>query len=487
VSKTSSIFVSSAQLRKVVNDRLRAAREKLGDFFTRVNRTVIYLTEIRILERLVLQTRGAKFLGTYVSDSGVRLVSDLESLQRGTNVQEELVSAGPVESELAGASPHISDYWQVVARRLWLVVLIFGVTMASAIWAVSKQRTIYETSSSIQINDPLEVTRQLTVQSRGLPGISLFVDPIESEIQVLASAQVARRVVNELGMRLVPKDEGLVRSDLFHDPWIAPEMADGSLQLVYDDDGTRARLLNAAGIELASGPVGSVIDLGVLRITPQPPPTLERTYGVTIHPATDVRNEVQGRLAAESLESTNIVYVAYRGPDPILAPRILNEATVALQGFGRDRVRDGAERELDFIAQRLDSAMTLLQLSSREIRLFKESADFTNLTIQEQQLVNRYERIDRRIQDLIAQQDALQSLTVGLESSGVEGVDLVNFMAVLPAGVNPQIRGITDDIQERKDEVQKLLTEEGKTGDHPQVIAVRTQLLAREGELRGAV
>jgi len=388
---------------------------------------------------------------------------------------------------LAGPSPHIADYWQVVARRLWLVVLIFGVTTASAIWAVSQQRAIYETRSSIQINDPLEVTRGLTSPSFGLSGINLFVDPIESEIQVLASAQVARGVVEELGMRVLPENVNLVRSQLFLDAWVDPAMPDGPLQLAYDNAGVRARILDAAGREVAEGPVGMVLDMGLLRLAPQPPPNEDRSYGLMIRPISDVQNEVLGRLGAESVESTNIVSLSYRGPDPILAPRILNAATAALQGFGRDKVRDQAERELKFIEQRLDSAQTLLQASSREIRNFKETAEFTNLTIQEQQLLNRFQRTDERMQALIQQQDALQTLTVGLEASGVEGVDLVSFMAALPTGVNPQIRGITDNIQDRKDAIQTLVTEDGFTGDHPRVRAVRVQLATSESELRGAV
>ena len=54
--------------------------------------------------------------------------------------------------------------------------------------------------------------------------MNLFVDPIESEIQVLASAQVARSVVNELGLRIVPANPSLVRSDLFVDAWIDPAL-----------------------------------------------------------------------------------------------------------------------------------------------------------------------------------------------------------------------------------------------------------------------
>jgi hypothetical protein len=76
---------------------------------------------------------------------------------------------------------------------------------------------------------------------------------------------------------------------------------------------------------------------------------------------------------------------------------------------------------------------------------------------------------------------------VSLEASGVEGVDLVSFMAALPTGVNRQIRDIADDIQDRKNEIQTLVTVDGFTEDHPRVRAVRVQLATREGELRGAV
>ena len=403
-------------------------------------------------------------------------------------MQDELVFDGPRESQLAGPSPHIADYWQVVARRIWLVLLIFGVTTASTIWAVAQQLTVYATNSTIQINDPLEVSRGLNVEGRGLSRLTgLYVDPIESEIQVLASAQVAWHVVNALGLRVLPEDASLVRSQLFLDAWVDPAMPDGPLQLVYDDEGLRARILDVDGRDLAEGPVGTVLDMELLRLTPQPPPTEDRRFGLVISPTTSVQYEVLGRVGAEPIESTNIVAVSYRGADPILAPRILNAATAALQDFGLDRVRERTQRELDFIEQELGSARTVLQESSLEIRNFKESAEFTNLTVQEQQLVNSFERTDQRMQTFIAQEEALQALGVSLEASGVEGVDLVSFLAALPEGVNPQIRGIADDIQNRKDAVQTLVTEDGFTDDHPRVVAVRAQLATRESELRGAV
>lgn len=271
-------------------------------------------------------------------------------------MQEEPTSHRPLESELSGSSPHISDYWHVITRRLWLVLLIFGVTTASAIWAVSKQRTIYRTAASLQINDPLEVTRQLTVPSR-VSGMNIFVDPIESEIQVLASAQVARSVVNRLGMRMVPENPNLVRSDLFVDAWIDPSTRDGVLDLVYNAEGTAAQIFDGTGNLVLEGPVGVELDAGWLKLRLQLPPEEDRRYRLLIRTENEVQGEIQGKLVAAALESTNIIQVSYDSYDPILAPKILNGATLALQGFGADRVRVQAERDLAFIEQRLDSAL----------------------------------------------------------------------------------------------------------------------------------
>ena len=142
-------------------------------------------------------------------------------------------------------------------------------------------------------------------------------------------------------------------------------------------------------------------------------------------------------MGAQPLQSTNIVSVSYQGADPILAPKILNGATAALQEFGLDRVRDRAQRELDFIVQQLDSASAVLRESSREIQTFKESAEFTNLTVQEQQLLDNFQRTDERMQAFMAQEEALQALAVSLEASGVEGRGLGELHGCPPRGGEP--------------------------------------------------
>lgn len=41
-----------------------------------------------------------------------------------------------------GDPTHLADYLGVISRRLWLVLIIFAVTTASAIWAVARQQVL---------------------------------------------------------------------------------------------------------------------------------------------------------------------------------------------------------------------------------------------------------------------------------------------------------------------------------------------------------
>ena len=150
----------------------------------------------------------------------------------------------------------------MVSRRLWLVLIVFGVTTASAIWAVSRQRIYYQSHLSLQVNDPAQPARGLTPGR--ISGLDIFVDPIESEIQVLIqvlrSTPIAAAVVDSLGLGLRPASEDWVRSDLFRDVRVEQGAPEGRLELVYDAAGRRAQL---------RAPDGSVLGIPVLGVIPR--------------------------------------------------------------------------------------------------------------------------------------------------------------------------------------------------------------------------
>jgi len=393
----------------------------------------------------------------------------------------------PLDPDLGMSAPHLADYWQVITRRLWLVLLIFSVTAAAAIWAVSRQRTYFETSLLIQVDDPTDRARPLTSSSLRLQS-QIFVDPIESEIQVLRSRQVAEQVVHDLGLRLRPAvSSGIPRSDLFRDIELSEDAVLGGYSLRYGERGQRAELVSPDGTVLGEAEANTRLDGGSVAFTLMPAPSDSREFPLEVTYTDAVIGEVQGALFAALRESTNLIDASFRHDDQLYAQLILDSAAEALRQLGAEKVRREARRTLEFTQMQLDSARAEFRDAAAAIREFQESRAFTNLGQQEQRLLTRIQRLQEEVDDLQREESALQSLRGGLEGMGVEEVDLVTFLAQLPAGANSQLRSLVGEIQQRKSELQQLRTEDGLSETHPQVVALRTQVQSREADLVSAV
>jgi uncharacterized protein involved in exopolysaccharide biosynthesis len=165
----------------------------------------------------------------------------------------------------------------------------------------------------------------------------------------------------------------------------------------------------------------------------------------------------------------------------------LDQAAQSLQNFGARKVRRSAASDVAFVERQLDEAEAQFLASSRAIRDFQQSSAFTDLGAQGRQVVDRLQTITDDISQLELQEDALRQLSIDLQGFGIEGVDLVAFLAVLPEEINPQLRTLVGEIQDRRDEAQRLLTEEGKTLNHPEVKGVIEQVRSRESELEAAL
>lgn len=380
---------------------------------------------------------------------------------------------GDVEPERLGGTPHLSDYWQVIARRLWLVLMVFTVTAASSIWAVSRQKVFFQGNMSLQVNDPLQRQRGLVTGSR-VSGMDIYVDPIESEIQVLRSSSIAANVTDSLGLRLRRSPADAPRSQLFIHAKVSPEAPNERHQLVYQGDGSSAALRAADGTVLGTAAVGERLDGGFVSFVVQPPPDESRVHDLEIVPAGAVQGELSFSTAQR--EYTNIIDVTLIHADPVLIPGILNQAGLALRDKGAERVRQQARADMDFINERLDSAQVQLARSMTQIRDFKRTQAFTNLSQRERELVNRSEVLSRDIEEWSRQRRVLSNLMVAIRERGVADVDLPALSAQLPAGTAPEVARLIDRIRTQLTEERRLVAEERMSPSHPQVAAVQGEI-----------
>lgn len=390
---------------------------------------------------------------------------------------------GDGEPERLAGTPHLSDYWQVIARRLWLVLVVFTVTAASSIWAVSRQKVFYQGTMSLQVNDPLQRQRGLVTGAR-VSGMDIYVDPIESEIQVLRSSSIAATVADSLGLRLrrVPGDAP--RSHLFRNALVAPEAANGRYQLVYEGDGASAALRASDGTVLATAVPGERLDAGFVSFQVQPPPDEGRVHDLEIVPAGAVQGEMG--FTATQREYTNIIDVTLVHADPVLVPGILDQAGAALREKGAERVRAQARADMEFINERLDSAQAQLSRSMAQIRDFKKTQAFTNLSQRERELVNRSETLSRDIDGWSRQRRALAELASTIETRGIGRADLSAVSAQLPAGSAPQVTRLIEQVQTQQTEERRLVSEERMSPSHPQVLAVQAEIQELGGQLAEA-
>lgn len=416
--------------------------------------------------------------------------------------------SAPLSPASTGEPTHLRDYWNVVVRRFWLVLVVFAVTTASAMWAVAQQETFYEAHLTLQVNDPIQPARGL-VGNRAVSGMDIFVDPMQSEIQVLLSSQVALAVIESLGLRLVPDEADLPRSALFRQVSVDPELPPGAYTLAYDADGTTAVLSDASGIEVGRAAAGELLQGPGLAFVPAPAPRESRSYPLRVVPARSIIPEISANLRAAPTESTNIIEARLLSSDPELVDDMLNAAAQELRAIGARRVASQASRDIQFIEAQLDTARQNRSEAAGSIQTFKESQEFTTLSAREQALVERLQTVQRDIESVDREQDALADIARRIADVGPREIDFAAVQASLPEGTNRQIRDLIEEIRAASSANRLLRVEERLAPGHPRVEASEAQidrlaeeivqavgarlgviqdeleiLLAREGEIR---
>ncbi|MFW6200324.1 MAG: polysaccharide biosynthesis tyrosine autokinase, partial [Gemmatimonadota bacterium] len=226
---------------------------------------------------------------------------------------------------------------------------------------------------------------------------------------------------------------------------------------------------------------------GAVRFEVSAPPSEQRVYELALVPAEEVVGEIRNNISAIARENTNIIDVTFTHPDPVLAPRILNQAAQALRQYGARRVSVAASQDVAFIEEQLDSARRQLSQSLEAIQEFKETRAFTDLSLQEQNLVNEIQRATEDVGALERQRSTLAELERRTDRSPLGEVNLVSLVAELPEGQTPQIRDLADRIQDRQEDLQDLLTTQRVTRDHPRAQALLSQIASIRSELGEAI
>lgn len=389
----------------------------------------------------------------------------------------------PIPADPEEDTIHLVDAWNIVRRRLWIVIVVLVSTLGAVLWATSQRPDVYQSYLALQVNDPSARGRNLNVV-RNVSLNELHVDPVQSELEVLRSRPIADTVIQALGMRLVAADPGLVRSDLFTDAHVAPGFPSGGYELEYDDRGRTVRLLGEEGNVLAEGPVRRPLQYAGLRLTPARPPGEARAYALQVVDPAYVAPEVLAGLQATPREATNVIDVSYTGRDPELTPRILQEAARALALHGVIKNRTVASQTVDFLEEQLQQSYGQLRESLDRVKAFKSSRSLTDLTSEEQTVFKQIQEYQASAERLSLETSAYAGLIGQLQSGGVDPAELERLSALPSLADNPSIQyNLRQLLDLRGLRQQKTTGGLAMDGSHPEIQGLDARIRQTEENL----
>lgn len=374
---------------------------------------------------------------------------------------------------------HIEDYWRVVRRRAWLILLTTLVAVLAALWAASRSPQLYRSALTLRVGDPRGRLGQLG--DLDLTPNMLWTDPVESELQQLSTQAIAQWVVDSLQLRAQSRD--LPRALLLADVQLGVPAVPGEYRVqvgaggtVELRDGSESSARGATGQPLAF-PGGSLVVRGGVE---------PGTYTLEVISQSAAEALVSGGLAASIRPETNLIDVTYTGTDESLAPRILNAVAAALRNLGVSRARDWASARSEFIRGRLEEAGTNLRSALQAVEEYKQDRGLATLSAEESRVLQRMSALQSELEAALLERSIYQRLVSQVSGSGLQPRDIQQFALLSSAEASRSVRWFYDELLQLLEERANQVGPKGKHPSHPDVVALDSRIAETQQQLLAA-
>lgn len=370
-----------------------------------------------------------------------------------------------------------------VRRRWWAVVLVFLVVLAVGIWRTLNEPRLYRATSTVRIQ---QVQAPVAGAAPTPTYFDYRIDRLASERQVIASANVAERVVQRLGLRLqiaLPAD--LRRGQLFGatPPVVDSAIPSADFQLRLAD----ARYsLRGRGIDYGSAAYGDTLrGPGFMFVVPAP---LGNGIGEVILHVGSWRSAidlVRGGLSSAPVENTDIIAISYLGTDPVLTAQIANEVARAYADFSREALKEQAARKSAFIGEKVREQEARLSAAQDRLKEFRERNKLTDVTAEQLALQERIQNLEGERKQAQLEQDIYSSLIGKLSAADTTDEELRRLVGTQAVARNSSVNELYsrwfDLIRERQ-----ILVSQGFTPRYRDIKAIDSLIARTKQDLQVA-
>jgi capsular exopolysaccharide synthesis family protein len=375
---------------------------------------------------------------------------------------------------------HLEDYWRVIRRRAWLILLTTVVALAAAMFVASRRPQLFRSSLTLQVGDPRGRTGQLG--DIDVTPQMLWTDPIESEVQQLTTQAVAKFVVDSLQLRARSPD--VFRPLIIEDVLIDSAAAGVDYRLRIGDDGSLS-IEGGGQTTPVQGRVGEPLRFaaGYVVVSPR---AQAGEYTLSVETQTYAEGTVTGGLASSTRPETNLIDVTYTGSDQYLVPEILNQVAAALRHIGVRRAREWARSRTEFIRNRLTESGLSLRQALEAVESYKERRGLTSLESEEDRVLARMATLQTELEGLVIEKSIYSALLNQVAAEGARQASIQQFAVLSGEGMNRTVLYYYDELLRLLEERASQLGPLGKDPSHPAIVAIDRRIAETKQHLLDA-
>ena len=316
----------------------------------------------------------------------------------------------------------------------WKIVgVVAAVAVVAAYTSARRALPRYRSDASVQVGSKKYGATRL--EEPQVNELDIKTDPVLSEALFLKTQNLAIAVVDSLGLQLKLLDPRVVategRGGLLDRVRVFRAARNDTFALVLKGaEGYEVR--DARGRPVAAGSYATPVNdpargfSFVVR-----PSEAQRTVRFAIVSPLAAANEVRAGMGFDVQQGTTVVGAWYEGADPSLAPDILNQALQILRFNGVARLRLTAAQREEFLKTSLDEAGGQYRLALAALQQYKETQHTTDISAEEQALLNSLQMFDREKQQRREDLALLQGI-LGASTDGNITLETLNRLAAMP-------------------------------------------------------
>jgi tyrosine-protein kinase Etk/Wzc len=393
--------------------------------------------------------------------------------------ETDLEPAATRSNELSQA---VRNAVAAVRRRWWLALGVFVAVVGIAMWRTTRQPRLYQAMAVVQLD---RTGRPAMVQEQPTPD-DWRVDPIQSAQEIIKSQAIAERVAHRLGLRLeIARPAGLRRTELFGDSFPVVDTALGWREYTVRLSDDRYALVQD-GRAVASARYGSPVAAPGVRFTvPARPEASGSEVVLVVAPGSRAAAQVRGGIGTRGRPQTNIIEITYTGTEPFYVKHIADGVAAAYRAFDAEERQRQAIRRTQTIEAALVDQQRQLDLAQAALRDFKEAQQLSNVSAEQEALVESIQSFETKRDELLIERDVYQKILGRLGAADTSSAEL-RRLAGTPAVENNDYIGNLYDRWFELVKAREELHARGLRSPHRDVVASDSLIAGTKADLREA-